>query len=290
MIIFCNFNCSQWKNLWQLTSGIYYETPQDTVVKELRAVSTELLNGPKSNGTKQKSIANNNKPSKLVENLKKQFEDKLTPFIEKLKQHLDLQQNEAWEVFCSYLLKEYHGSTQALLSYLASETNTASLLDTIWHYYALERMTQLKVLKNVLEHCESDAHPYCNEYKTILNEIGYDKLRKSYVSQLTQLVSVPESPQNLVDYANSHARLVLWSERKIRETNEVLQILLLIIERNNVRPEELKILLNLFKSHSFGRQQQYLDLANNKHHADMVNKVIHNEIAIFLKCIDANCS
>lgn len=273
--------------MWQLTSGIYYEPPKETVLKELRAVSKELLNGIKISKDDEKA---GSKPSKIVEALKNKFGDKLAPFVEKLKHHLDLSQHQAWELFCAYLIKEYHGSTQALLSYLASETNTTSLLESIWNYNAIERMTQLKVLKNMLEYYQSDDNSYVEEYETVLFEIGFDKLRKSYVDQLVQLISVRESPKNIVDYASSHARLVLWSERTLRETNEVLQILLLIVERNNIKPEELKTLVSLFKAHSFGRQQQYLDLVGNVQHIDLVNKVTNNEIALFIKCIDINCS
>lgn len=278
--------------MWQLTSGIYYETPNGTVLKELRSIATPLLNGPKINGNDGKTTTDSNgqaKPSKMVEEFKKQFEEKLTSFIDKLKQHLDLSLNQAWELFCCYLLTEYHGSTQALLSYLASETNTTNLLNSIWSYYALERMTQLKILKNVLEYCVSDSHPYADEYQTVLAEIGLDKLRKSYIDQLAQLVAVRQVPVTISDYANSHARLVSWTEQKLRETCEVLQILLLIIDRSGIRPAEFKTLLGLFKSHSFGRQQQYLDVAANSLHSDLVTKITYNEIVIVIRCINNNC-
>lgn len=225
----------------------------------------------------------------MVEQLKQKFESKLTPFIDKLKQYLDINQSQAWELFCIYLLKEYPGSTQSLLNYLATETNTASLLNNIWDYVSLERMTQLKVVKNILEYCSSDGHPYADEYRTILTEIDLGKMRKSYIDQLTQLIAAKESPPATGDFAHSHARLVSWAERKLHETNEVLQILLLIIELDNIEPNQFKTLLNLFKSHSFGRQQQYLDVATNSMHHDLVTKITYNEVAIFIKSIDFNC-
>lgn len=226
----------------------------------------------------------------MVEQFKKQFEDKLNSFIDKLKQHLDLTQTEAWELFCCYLLTEYHSSTQALLSHLASETNTANLLKDLWNYYSLERMTQLKVLKNMLEFgVPSSQHPYAEEYRTVLNEIGLDKLRTSYIDQLARLVAVRETPPTISDFTHSYVRLVAWTERKLRETCEVLQILLLIIDRDHVKAHEFKTLLNLFKSHSFGRQQQYLDTQANSLHLDLVQKVTYSEVAIFIKCINVNC-
>lgn len=280
--------------MWQLTSGIYFETPNETVLKELRSVSADLCKGLKVNGDSQPGVATaaaTVKPSRMVEEFKKQFEDKLNAFIDKLKQHLDLTQTEAWELFCTYLLTEYHSSTQSLLSHLASETNTANLLNNIWSYYSLERMTQLKVLKNMLEYGEVDSqHPYAEEYRTVLNEIGFGKLRESYIDQLGKLIAMRETPPTtIVDLVHSHERLVAWTERKLRETIEVLQILLIIVERDNVKPQEFKQILSLFKSHSFGRQQLYLDTQTNSLHLDLVQKITYTEVAIFIKCINVNC-
>lgn len=285
-----NLECSQWKHLWQLTSGIYFETPNETVLAELRSVAADLCQGIEINGD-GKPTSTASKPSKMVEEFKKQFEDKLNSFIDKLKQHLDLTQTETWEIFCCYLLTEHHSSTQALLSHLASETNTVSLLNDIWNYYSLERMAQLKVLKNMLEFgVTSSHHPYAEEYRTVLNEIGFDRLRKSYIDQLGKLIAVRETPPTTIsDFAHSHGRLVAWTERKLRETCEVLQIILLIVDRDHVKAPEFKALLNLFKSHSFGRQQQYLDTQANSTHSDLVQKITYNEVAIFIKCIDVNC-
>lgn len=282
---------SQWKDLWQLTSGIYFEAPSQRVLKELRGVSKELSQGLKINNDGP-STASSVQPSKMVEELKKRFEDKLNSFIDKLKQHLDLGHGEAWELFCTFLLTtDYHRSTQSLISHLANETNTANLLNDIWNYYSLERMTQLKLLKNMLEFGRTSSHhPYAEEYLTVLNEIGFDKLRKSYIEQLAKLIAMRETPPTtIVDLVHSTERLVTWTERKLRETFEVLQILLLIIDRDNIKAAELKQLLNLFKSHSFGRQQMHLDTQTNSMHLDLVQKITYSEVAIFIKCINLNC-
>lgn len=76
------------------------------------------------------------------------------------------------------------------------------------------------------------------------------------------------------------------NERKLRETTEILQILLLIVHRGNILGHEFRELVELFKSRSFGRQQPYLDLTNNQLHKDLLTKVTYGEVALFIKCID----
>lgn len=150
-------------------------------------------------------------------------------------------------------------------------------------------MTLLKIVKNLLEFHKSPGHPFADEYAQILSEIGLPTLRKSYIDQLTRLIKAdPPFKYSHGELFNVHNKLVAWTERKLRETTEILQILLLIVDRDNILTSEFRTLVELFKSHSFGRQQQYLDLKNNKLHNDLVTKIAYGEVALFMKCIDAN--
>ena len=273
-------NCSQWKELWQLVSGIYYGTSNDQVMDELRKVSKNLLEGVQSGG-------DNKTASNSVEQPKEKCPEKLQPFVEKLQQYLDLDWSHTWQLFRYYLTNEYRGTAQSLMSHLTTETNMIKLLNDIWDYYSLERMVQLKVLKNILEFCSSDDHPYATEYDTILKEITFPKLRSSYIEQFTQLVKeAPPAKFLSGEFFNCNQKLVAWTERKLRETNEILQILLLIVHHDGIKPMELKTLVDLFKLHSFGRQQQYLDAASNAVHNDLITKITFSEVALFLKCVD----
>lgn len=258
-------------------SGKHYKTPKSTVRDELSAIKTELLNGIKSNSSATSIIKLEDCPHTLW------------PFIDKLKQYLDCSKQQTWTIFCCYLQNEYNGSFELLINFLKTETNTMILLNNIWDHQSLERMTQLKILKNHLEFYKSSIHPYANEYEQILNEIDLNKLRKSYIEQFEQLVREP-APFKFThgELFNVHSKLVSWSERKLREINEILQILLLLVERCNIETTEFKILVELFKLHSFGRQQQYLDVAGNSMHRELITKITYSEVALFMKCIDVN--
>lgn len=278
-IIFFSSNIlSQWKKLWQLLSGIHYALTKATVRSELKSIQKELLNGIDDEDSKTPSISSA-KPADCP--------DSLVPFIDKLTQYLDCSRTQTWNIFCSYLQNEYNGSIELLLNSL--KTETSKLLDSIWDYQSLERMTLLKIVKNLLEFYKSPDHPFGHEYKQIVSEIGLPELRKSYIGQLSRLIKAdPPFKYSHGELFNVHNRLVSWTERKLRETGEILQILLLIVERDNIWTDEFKTLVELFKSHSFGRQQPYLDLTNNKLHSDLVTKVTYGEIALFMKCIDFN--
>lgn len=266
--------------MWQLISGIHYATPKSTVRSELVSIKTELLNGIHGDGSTVTSAASP-KPADCP--------DSLVPFIDKLTQFLDCGKTQTWNTFCAYLQNEYNGSIELLLNYLKTETNTNKLLQTIWDYQSLERMTLLKIVKNLLEFHKSPGHPFAHEYDQILSEIGLAKLRKSYIEQLTRLVKAdPPFKYSHGEVFNVHGRLISWTERKLRETGEILQILLLLIDRDNILSDEFRVLVELFKSHSFGRQQPYLDLTNNKLHKDLVTKITYGELTVFMKAIDAN--
>lgn len=82
-LIFIFFFLSQWKRLWQLVSGINFETPTKIVSEELSAVTPQLLDGLKQFHT--------NKPGsdqKLKDVLKKSGQEKLLTFTQKLQQYL----------------------------------------------------------------------------------------------------------------------------------------------------------------------------------------------------------
>lgn len=260
-------------------SGIHYATEETVVFQELSSIEAELLNGIKHDKIN------------TINNLTRKIDDTLLPFIDKLKQYLDVDQEKAWTIFCCYLEHEFNDSIELIRvqqqNFLKTEANTEKLLDRIWDYYSLERMTLLKIVKNILEQCHSSKHPYAREYDRILNQIGLAKLRKSYIEQLIQLIREPAPfKSSHGELFNVRNKLVSWTERKLRETNEILQILLLIVYRDDILVDEFKLLVVLFKQHSFGRQQPYLDLAANNVHKDLVVKITFNEVSLFLLCVE----
>ncbi|XP_075165428.1 nuclear pore complex protein Nup188 [Haematobia irritans] len=271
---------TDWKRLWQLVSGIHYETPETAVLEELTNVSQEL-----KDGLLQFKTTNDSKTN-LEKLLAEKKQEKLLPFTLRLQELLDLESMQCWEILCFYLANEYRGSASSLTNLISTENNMTQLLDDIWGYYTLERMIVLKIVKNLLIFYRVPNHPYHNEYKEIVNKIGMDKLKESYIKQLEHLINeVP--PQKLTnrEFFNYQAKLINWSERNSREIIEVSHIVLLLCDHKHFTVGEIKSLFNSFKQHSFGRQQTYLNSANSLH-SELLTRMAYVELCIFLKCVD----
>lgn len=219
----------------------------------------------------------------------KEIKDKpsLLNFCETLQQYLGISAVQSSNLICSFLIYEYKGSAASLINCLSADQQKHKLLVDITKYYSLERIIVLKVIRNILELFKSKTHPYSQEYHQILTELKISSVRKSYIDQFEYLVK-EESPSNqpvIGDLLSSNTRLIFWSERKIREQIAVLQIILLTVEHDGITPEEFNRLVDLFRLHSFGRQQQYLDLKNSSH-IELVTKLTYSEVVLFLKCLD----
>ncbi|XP_058460873.1 nucleoporin Nup188 [Malaya genurostris] len=278
-----NGDIIQWKKLWQLISGIHYETPNSVVRDKLTDVSKELTDGIL---LYKKAGSDRGSEEKFQKKMKDRNQQKLLTFATKLYQYLDIDAMQSWNILCFYLVNEYRGPANALMDYISSESSMLTLLNDIWAYYTLERMVMLKITKNLLEFYNSGSHPYSKEYKIVVDKIGFANLRKSYIKQLAHLI-IESMPGKLIpgDMLNNQAKMVMWSERKMREMNEILHILLLIISIDGISVNEFIELFKLFKGHSFGRQQQYLYNAN-ENHSDMVKRITFSELAIVYCALD----
>ena len=267
---------SQWKKLYKLVSGTFYNENQDVVKKSLLDVTKEIEDGLLS-FKKPAAEGSNETLEKL---LKEKHQEKLIPFSKKLFVFLDLDVHQSYELLCYYLVNEYRGSASSLQNFVSSESLMIRLLSDIWFYYGLERMVLLKVVKCIIEFHESDDHPYREAFKSIIDKIGFDKLRKSYIDQFEMLVKDAQQVKlNTGDIFNSSQKMQSWSERKHREMNEILQIIALTCHYDRIKPDEVKKLVDLFKLHSFGKQNQFLS-PTNAAHADLVQKVTYNEICL----------
>uniref|UniRef100_A0A182J1L8 Nucleoporin NUP188 n=1 Tax=Anopheles atroparvus TaxID=41427 RepID=A0A182J1L8_ANOAO len=276
-----NGDVIQWKKLWQFVSGIHYGTPNADVKEKLLQVSKELVDG----------ILQYKRPSKEAENkLQKIIKDrnqlKLQPFANKLHQYLDIDAIQSWQILCFYLVNEYRGAATALAEYISAETSMVKLLHDIWTYHTIERMALLKVVKNLLEYFHSGSHPYSKEYREVVEKIGLPALRKSYLGQLKHLIvdSVNAQKPSSSDVMHSQSKMIC-AERRLRETNEVLQILLLIVHYSGISPEELDQLFKLFREHSFGKQQENID-AGSEIHQELVKRITYNELALVFRTLD----
>lgn len=276
MQAFCYFY-SQWKKLWQLISGIHYATCTETVKEELLKVSKEMQDGILQ--FKKNVPASSEKLQKLI---KDNRQEKLSLFTNKLQQYLDIDALQSWDILCYYLVNEYRGSTNSLTNYISTESNMLKLLNDIWGYYSLERMIMLKIAKHLIEYHQTETHPYAKEYKYVLDKIGMKNLRKSYIEQLELLMN-DSTPTKVTpgDIMNSQQKFVLFSERRVLESIEILQTLLLIIKYNGILTSELKKLIQLFKQNSFGKQQQHFNPSND-YHKELVMRLTYTNVAILL--------
>lgn len=268
--------CSSWKQLWQLVSGIHYATPCEIVADKLADVANELRDGLLSKTAADATVA------KVITT-----KTTLLAFSTSLEHYLGLSPVQASNLICSYLVNEYKGSATSLLHLLATDQQKQKLLVDIAKYCALERLVMLKVVRNLLELHTSKNHPYSGEYAAALQRLQLPVLLRSYIAQLAHLIREPppsQQPHTVSDFSGyGAAKLVAWSERRTRETIEVLQIVLLLVEHGGIAADQLAELFALFRLHSFGRQQQHLD-ANNAQHVDLVNRVIYAEVVLFMRC------
>lgn len=225
-----------------------------------------------------------NANEELEKLLKEKEQERLIPFTQKLFKFLDLDVTQTFELLCYYLVNEYRGSASSLQNFVSNESLMIKLLNDIWFFYSLERMTMLKVVKCVLEYHENPDHPYKSAFKALLDKIGIGNLRKSFIDQFETLVKdihQAKHSQFQGDVFNSALKLQHWSERKFREINEILQIIQLIIHFDSIKPEEVEKLLDICKIHAFGNQNQFLNPSNSLH-MDLIQKVNYSEISVLM--------
>lgn len=218
--------------------------------------------------------------------LKEKKQEKLLPFTERLQDLLNLESVQCWELLCYYLTKEYRGSTSLLTQLISTETNMTKLLDDIRHYYSLERMIVLKIVKNVLLFYKVPNHPYHNEYREVVEKLTLPRLLESYLNQLDSLINGLPSRKLLAgECFNSTDRLINWSERNAREINEVLHIILLLSEHQSLELDKIKRIFSTIKQHSFGRIQNYLD-ESNMYHQELIKNLTYSEQVLLVKSLD----
>lgn len=236
-------------------------------MEKLREVSKELVDGVKEQRTLDKSKTD----------VDRKHKEKLQPILDNLQHYFNMGETKTWNLLCSYLVNEFHGSPNSLLNYHATEANMKNLMNDIWKYYALERLVMLRIVRHIIEYHKSTGHPYCREYAVIVKDLKLSTIRKSYIDQLEYLIKGDENMSG--KYVSPVHGTALFSEQNGREMIEVLQIILLTIEADGVLTDEFKRLVDLFKMHSFGRQQCGLNDA-------MITKIVYSEVAIFMVCVD----
>ncbi|GAB0099084.1 Nucleoporin Nup188 [Sergentomyia squamirostris] len=268
----------EWKTLWKIVSGNHYDTPVEVVYDKLSDVVLELRQG-----VLQYKRSSSKTDEKLRKVVKEAGQERLLPFCQRLQHFLDIDGLQAWSLLCSYLVTEYRGAPSSLPIYTANEENKLQFLQDIWNFYSMERMVVLKILHNILEFQNSEIHPYSEAYEKVLTTLDLGKLRGSLLCQLEMLIKEPPPSVSTSFGEQMFNKIPQWNERKLKEINEILHLLILVVDFKGIPVEELKKLLDLFKYHSFGRQ-----LLDKSYHHDLAKRVNLSEVALFMKCVDVS--
>lgn len=261
-----------------MVSGLHQDTPKEKVKAKLLELKEEL-----KQGLLHFKPSSSNSDSKLDKLLKDAGQEKLLPLTKYLQKYLNLDANQTWSTLCTYLVNEYKGSPNSLASFVvANEANKLKLITDIWNYYSLDRMIILKLIKNLLEFQREKRHPYQEVYAEVVESIGLRVLRDKVIDQLTTSLKDDVEYQTLssLDQQHEMTKLDLLFTRKLREINELIQILILIghTEGNSV-PEELNMLLNVFKNSAFLQKCKYQSEGNI---GQLLQKIEHSKVILLL--------
>lgn len=266
-----------------MVSGLHQDAPKEKVKAKLMGLKEELKNGllhfkPPSSDSE----------SKLDQLLKDARQEKLLPLTKYIQKYLNLDANQTWTTLCTYLVNEYKGSPSSLASFVANETNKWKLITDIWNYYSLDRMIILKLMKNLLEFQREAKHPYQTVYFEVLESIGLKELKDKVIDQLTTALEddVEYQALSILDQQHEMTKLDLLFTRKLREINELIQILILIGHtEGQSAPEELNMLLKVFKNSAFLQKSRYQSEGNI---GLLLQKIEHSKVILLLLFIQ-NC-
>lgn len=209
-----------------------------------------------------------------------------------LQKYLNLDAGQTWSTLCSYLVNEYKGSPGSLATYVSNEANKSKLIADIWNYYSLERMIILKLIKTVLEFQGDKRHPYHLAYADVLQQIGVSVLKDKIVDQLTAALKDDPDCQpgfSVAETTHQHTeanKMGLMLDRKLREINELLHLLILLGQLDGgggnataPTPDELLLLLNVFKNSSFLQKCRYNTSGES---SCLLQKLEHSRVVLLL--------
>lgn len=193
---------------------------------------------------------------------------------------------QIWEIIKHYLSDISCGtSANALKNVAFVDTRPTVLLPNIWNFYHAERLFVLKLLQYIIQYKDDTNHKYNEHFKKVINDIGLDNLKTSLLSQFEKILSVtPPSRKIQSDFSSETIRQE-WSESNLREQLAILQIVLLIASENAFTENEFNKLFGLFRKHSFGKNQGYNDLLEERHR-ELCLRVMYMEVCLFMVILD----
>lgn len=189
---------------------------------------------------------------------------------------------QIWEIVKHYLSDISCGtSANALRNVAFVDTRPTVLLPNIWNFYHSERLFILKLLQYIIQFKDDLNHKYNELFKKVINDIGMDTLEKSLLNQFQKLLSVAPPPRKIQCDFSSETMRQEWAESNLREQLAILQILLLIANENAFSENEFNKLFGLFRKHSFGKNQGYNDLLEERHREHCL-RIMYMEVCLFM--------
>ncbi|CAG0882830.1 unnamed protein product [Cyprideis torosa] len=170
--------------------------PSEVVKKEISTEQHRLL----------KSLQFFTKPKKLdLSDIKKtlNIKEKQATFIQKCSKFLDLDEQQALELFSEYLTEEFEGSKATLKYLLDYDHREQELLQDIFFFWQHQILGLVSTLKHILAFSDQRwEHPYHDLYMWACGEwfTDSDEFLEAMLSQITCVIALMKSePQRIGD-------------------------------------------------------------------------------------------
>ena len=264
------------KNLWTLLSGSLHLKSTEFIAKELEQSERQLIEGIlfyKPHDPKKNS---------LDELIKKKV-PQIRPHIwHNMSAFLDLEADQCYNLFQSYLLFEYKGTPEMARSLFSSEKQIKELFESLWYYYYSERIFTLFCFKQILSNWKDTNHSYQQIFNDFLRRINTDNnLLDQLLKQLKFLINFDADSKAKFGPNFSEKFQADLKENILKEQSEILQLLLLYYKNFEPTVENVHDLLILFIENGFGPK-------NNSSTTDLDNFISFLKTLLIVECLDPN--
>lgn len=230
------------KNLWTLLSGSVNLKSLQFVADELEQSQQQLIEGIlfyKPNNSDEKEKNSSIPIGKITE-------------IRNMSIFLDLDQDQCYQLFQSYLLYEYKGTPEMAKSLFNNEKQRKELFEQLWSYYYSERIFTLFCFKQILSNWKSNEHIYSKIFQDFIKHLNTEnQLLTKLVDQLKLLIRFNfDSRSKYGPYFSEKFQNDL-RENIQKEQSEILQLLLLYYKNFEPSIENVIQLLKLFSENVF---------------------------------------
>ncbi|CAK1601728.1 unnamed protein product [Parnassius mnemosyne] len=269
---------SYWKRLWRWT------TSQSLSKEEIELVFTQdIVEGLRQGLASYKT----REPDEFTQLQSKHADQaKLLSVVQTLQNYMDVNCFQIWEIIKHYMCDISYGTpANALKNVAFVDTRPTFLSPNVWHFYYAERLFLLKLFQYIIQFRSNISHKYHEQFTKIINNIGIQTIKTSLIKQFEKLLSEAPPSRKIQSEFGSELIRQEWAESNLREQLALLQTLLLIVNEEPISESEFTDLLKLFRKHSFGKNQSYYELLEERH-KEACSRIMYMEICIFMVICD----